>query len=146
MRVTRRATRDQVTNPNNEQLADGTGGTITGGPMEPIGLLEILERAAHGASRGGAVSGAAQGVADAFDRTNLAERGIALSDGSRICFASIADVGLFRDDDLPVARGSRPPGPEDRQAPTPKDGKPQATADSKARTAGTHRARALVSV
>jgi hypothetical protein len=133
MRVTRRATRDQITKPNNDH-PDRTGGAITGGPMQPLALLEILERAAHGASRGGAVSGAAQGVAEGMVGTRLAERGIALSDGSRICFASIADAGLFRDDDLPVARGGRTPGPEG-----PKAGKARATA-------GTHPARVLAIV
>jgi hypothetical protein len=33
MRLTRRATRDQLTKLNNNHLPDGIGGTITGGPM-----------------------------------------------------------------------------------------------------------------
>jgi hypothetical protein len=114
--------------------------------MEPIDLLAILERAAHGASRGGAVAGAAQGVAEGIGRTSLAERGIALSDGSRICFASIADAGLFRDEDIPMVRGGQAPGPDDSNAPAANDGKPRATADNKARAAGRHRARDLAPV
>ncbi len=101
MRLTRRATRDRL----NEHLPDGIDGTITGGPMAPIGLSEILERGARGASRGGAVAGAAaQTAADRPGWTEPAERGIALSDGSRICFASINDPGLLRDDNLGVLR------------------------------------------
>ena len=146
MRLTRRATRDQLTKPNNVHLPDGIGGTITGGPMEPIGLLEILERGACGASRGGAVSGAAQVVADSLGGTGVTARGIALSDGSRICFTSIADAGLLRADDAPMARGSQTPVPKDSKAPAPKDGKPRAGADHRAHAAGTHRARVLASV
>jgi hypothetical protein len=144
MRVSRRATRDQVTKPNHKHLPDGTGGAITGGPMQPIGLLEILERAAHGASRGGAVSGAAQGVEEG-GHTSQAERGIALSDGSRISFASIADAGLFRDDDAPMVRVSQTAGLNDSEALAANDGKPWATVDSTARVARRHRARLLVS-
>jgi hypothetical protein len=69
-------------------------------------MLEIMERGARGTSRSGAVSGAAQVVADS---TSQLQRGIALSDGSRICFASIADAGLFRDDDVPMTRSFQPP-------------------------------------
>lgn len=98
MRQARRATRDQLTKPNGEHLPDGIGGTITGGPMEPVGLLEILERGARGASHGGAVSGAAQVVTGGPRRNRLAEPGVALSDGSTICFASLADAGLFAED------------------------------------------------
>jgi hypothetical protein len=144
MRLTRRMTRDQLTKPNNEHFPDGIGGTITGGPMEPVGLPQILVRGACGASRGGAVSGAAQGVADSVGRTSLAERGIALSDGSRICFASIADAGLLRDDDVLMARSGQPPIRKDTKAPAPKDGKPRARANDRASAAGRHRARVLV--
>jgi hypothetical protein len=146
MRLTRRATRDQLIKPNNEHLPDGVGGTITGGRMEPISLTEILERGARGASRGGAVSGAAQVLADSYGRISRAERGIALSDGSRICFASIADAGLLRDDDAPMARGAHTPVPEDNNRPAPKDDRPRARAGDKVRAAGTHRTRALATV
>lgn len=146
MRLTRRATRDQVTKPNDEHLPDGIGGTITGGPMAPVGLLEILERAACGASRGGAVSGAAQVVADSLGRISQGERGIALSDGSRICFASIVDGGLFRDDDETMARGSQIAIPKDCRARAPKAGRPQANASDKVHAAVTHHARLLASV
>jgi hypothetical protein len=146
MRLTRRATRDRVTKPNNEPLPDGIGGTITGGPMKPIGLLEFLERGAHGVSRGGAVSGAAQVVAGSIGRASQPERGIALSDGSRICFTSIADAGLLRDDDAPMARGGQIPIQNDRKVHAQKDGKPRAMATNRVRAAGNQRARTLVSV
>jgi hypothetical protein len=146
MRLTRHATRDQLTKPNNEHLPDGIGGTITGGAMEPIGLTDILERGARGASRGGAVSGAAQVVADGLGRSSLAGRGIALSDGSRICFASIADVGLLHEDDVPMARGGQTPLPGDSKSSVPNDDKPRAMAGHGARAAGTHRVRVLASV
>jgi hypothetical protein len=95
MRMTRRATRDQLTKRNNEHLPAAIGGSITGGPMEPIGLMEILERGARSASRSGAVSGAAQVVASSLGRTGGVDWDIALSDGSRISFASIADAGVL---------------------------------------------------
>ena len=140
MRLNRRAMRDRVTKSSNEPLPDAIGGTITGGPTKPIALLEILERGPHGSSRGGAVAGAAQVVADDT------ERGIALSDGSRICFTSIADAGLLRDDFEPMAKGGEPAIPEDAKGRAAKHGKPRAVAINKARPAGTHRARVLVSV
>ena len=95
--VNRRATRDQLTTRNGGRTPDcgnGTvtgGGTITGGPMERIDLMEILARV----SRGGAVSGAAQAVAGGLDMAGSRDHGIALSDGSRIAFASITDTGIF---------------------------------------------------
>jgi hypothetical protein len=146
MRVSRRATRDQAAKPNDEQLPVGDGGTITRGPIEPIALLEILERAAHGASGGGAVAGAAHGVAEGSGRSSLAERGIALSDGSRICFASIVDARLVQDEDMPMLRDGQIPEPDDSKALAPNDGAPRATANSKARVAVRNRARDLVSV
>ncbi len=88
----RRALRDQIVNPDNEMLADGIGGTITGGPMEPIDLMEILARGLSGASRGGAVSGAAQTAAGSPSPTGHVPVGIALSDGSTISFANVADI------------------------------------------------------
>jgi hypothetical protein len=101
--VNRRATRDRLTTPNGEHLPDGIGGTITGGPMEPIDLMEILTRSALCVSRGGAVSGAAQvvasGAGERVDMGKRPDRGIALSDGSRITFASLADSGVLREED-----------------------------------------------
>jgi hypothetical protein len=131
MRLNRRAARDQLTIQNNEHLPDGIGGTITGGLMEPIGPMEILERGARGASRGGAVSGAAQIVAGSPGHSSQAERGIWLSDGSRICFASVAELGLYRDDDGPVAR--RAPGRDD-EVPVPGAGTHRAKANNRAST------------
>jgi hypothetical protein len=146
MRLTRCATRDKVTTPSNEHLPDGIDGTITGGAMESIGLLEILERGVRGASRGGAVSGAAQIAADRTGRIGRAERGIALSDGSRICFASIANADLFRDDDWSSARGGQAPIQHGGKAPAPRQARPRAVMNARTRTAGTHRARVLDSV
>jgi hypothetical protein len=112
--VKRRAIRDQSTKPNRDHLPDGIGGTITGGPMEPIDLMEILSRSARSVSRGGAVSGAAQtvdsetmdsGEEARADWINGQDLGIALSDGSRITFASIA-AGVLREEDGRVFRQS----------------------------------------
>ena len=142
MRLTKRARRDQSTTPNNEDLRDGIGGTITGGQMETIGRLEILERGARGASRGGAVSGAAQIVADSPGRA----RGIALSDGSRICFASIADPGLLRDDSVPMPMDELPSARKDIRGSAPKASRPRGRAREKAHPARTQRRGVLVTV
>ena len=133
--MTRRATRDQLTKRNNDPLTDGSGGTITGGPMEPINLLEILERGARCVSRGGAVSGAAQVVVSDLGGR---DRGIALSDGSRISFASVADAGVLKDDDAGVPGGSYSRVPKDDHARVP--------GESEARVPGETRARRLASV
>jgi hypothetical protein len=146
MRLTRRATRNQLTKRNNEHLPAGIGVTITGGPMEPIGLMEILERGARGASRSGAVSGAAQVVASSFGGTGRVDCDIALSDGSRISFASIADAGVLRDDNEPMAWGAQTPLPQDSKVPVPSDGKLRARRDDKARASATNLARVLASV
>ena len=109
----RRATRDQLTKRNMDQLPDGIDGTITGGPMEPIDVMEILGRGTRGVSRGGAVSGAAQVMVSSPGASVGQDRGIALSDGSRITFTSVADVGVVKDDNVhtdepaPVAGDSR---------------------------------------
>jgi hypothetical protein len=126
MRLTRGTTRDPVTKPHNHHLPDGIGGTITGGAMELLDLPEMLERGAHEAGRGGAVAGAAQVAADGTVNSSQPERGIALSDGSRICFASIVDTGLFRDRDAATAS--------------------DATMNNVVRAPGMHRARLLASV
>jgi hypothetical protein len=71
--------------------------------MAPVDLMEVLNRNALCDSRGGAVSGAAQvvasGAGERVDRNERQDRGIALSDGSRIMFASVADAGVFREED-----------------------------------------------
>ena len=78
-------------------LPDGIGGTITGGPMPPLDLAEVLGRArlprlAPPIAFGGAVSGAAR-VMDGFTPAIArGARGIALSDGSRIIFSSVGDM------------------------------------------------------
>ena len=101
--MNQRATRDRLpkrTNadlPANEALPDGVGGTITGGPTEPINVMEILARGPRGAA--GAVSGAAHVVVCGLGRSRGQDHGIALSDGSRISFATIADSGVLTDDE-----------------------------------------------
>lgn len=111
--MTRRArrdrpgTRDNDALPEGNNLPDGIGGTITGGPMEPIDLLAILE-GGRAVSRSGAVSGAAQVVVSNLREEGGRDRGIALSDGSRISFASIADAGLLSDDDALDAAPAEP--------------------------------------
>lgn len=73
---------------------DGVGGTITGGPMKPLDLMEILKRGTDEHGLAGAVSGAAQMiVSKRFDP----DRGVALSDGTRIIFASMDDIGAPND-------------------------------------------------
>jgi hypothetical protein len=146
MRLTRLATRNHLRRSNNEHLPDRSGRTIAGATMKLIGPLEILERGEHGISRGGALSGADQVVADSIGRPGQADRGIALSDGSRICFTSIADAGLLRYDDAPMAMGGQTPIQKQRKAEAPKHGKPRGMSDSKASAAGMHRAGELVSV
>ena len=142
MRLTRRARRDQSTTPDNDDLRDGIGGTVAGGPMQPNGLLDILEHGARDASRGGAVSGAAQIVADSPGRA----RGIALSDGSRICFASIADAGLLRDDNVSMAVDAQTSARKDTGGTAPTQSRSRGRAGDKARAAATHRSRVLVTV
>ena len=99
--VNRRATRDHLNRANSGDLPDGVDGTITGGPVLALDLMEILRRSADCVTRGGAVSGAAhvefigQGK---YDGGN-ARRAIALSDGSRISFASVADPGALTEED-----------------------------------------------
>jgi hypothetical protein len=111
--MNRRAVRDGLAMRNSEDLPDGIGGTITGGPREPIDLMQVLARA-NGASLGGAVSGAAQVVVSSMLVDRGRERGVALSDGSRISFASIADAGVLNDDEAQIqtAGDARAPGRE----------------------------------
>lgn len=59
--------------------------------MKPLDLMEILSRGGCGASAGGAVSGAAQAMTVVVRKGGDADRGIALSDGSRIFFVSVDD-------------------------------------------------------
>jgi hypothetical protein len=110
MRITTRSRpRGYPATRNGETLPDGVGGTITGGPMQAIDLLEILNRATRGVSRAGAVSGAAQVAVSSPGAGEGRDRDIALSDGSRISFASVEDRGARRDDSAGLfeARGSR---------------------------------------
>jgi hypothetical protein len=88
-----------LTTSNHETLPDGVGGTVTGGPMRPMDLMEILSRGGAGTSRGGAVSGAAQVVTSALSARAGRDEGIALSDGSRITFARVGDAGVMREEE-----------------------------------------------
>jgi hypothetical protein len=139
MRLTRRGTRDQLTKPRVEHPPDGIGGTIAGAPMERIGLLNFLEHGAYGASRGGAVSGAAQVVSGWPTHACQTERSIALSDGSRICFASLAGANQLPADDEPI-----PPVANDSKTSVPKNGKPRATAVRRPGANRRHRSLAFV--
>ena len=96
----RRATRDQLKHRGNVDLPDGVGGSVTGGPTEPIDLMRILAQGGNAASRGGAVSGAAHAVVSNLGIGGPRDPGIALSDGSRISFASIADAGILNEEEI----------------------------------------------
>ena len=72
-------------------LADGSGGTIAGGSMQPLDLMALLTGDASVVSMGGAVSGAAQTMQTTARAARGRDDGIALSDGSRIVFASVSD-------------------------------------------------------
>jgi hypothetical protein len=74
--------------------------------MQPIDLIAMLRRGAGSVSRGGAVSGAAQVLVSNIGAGGGQETGIALSDGSRICFASVGDPGVVRNDQPEPAGGS----------------------------------------
>jgi hypothetical protein len=95
-RVTRRAAHGQPTKRSPATLPEIVGGTITGGPMEPLDLMEILARGTRGASGSGAVPGAAHLMAIVLSPVNGADRGVALSDGSRIVFSSVDDLHAWR--------------------------------------------------
>ena len=88
-----------MTGYRNAAIPDGvggtiTGGTITGGPMQPLDLMSTLNRAARKAASADAVFGATQMVVSKrIDR----DSGVALSDGSRIIFASMDDVRVLSD-------------------------------------------------
>jgi hypothetical protein len=139
MRLTIRRTRDQLTKPKAEHPPNGIGGTIAASPMERIGLLNILEHDAYGASRGGAVSGAAQVVSGWPTYACQTERSIALSDGSRICFASLAGANQLPADEEPIPRVAN-----DSKTSVPKDGAPRATAVRRPGTSRRHRSLASV--
>jgi hypothetical protein len=104
--VNRRMTRDQLNAQGGDVLPDGIGGTVTGGPMEPIDLMRILARDAEGPGRGGAVPGAAHVVVSTLGIGGARSPAIALSDGSRISFASIADAGVFDDEAVRASEGA----------------------------------------
>ncbi len=90
--------RDRVNlNRSRSGLPDGVGGTITGGPMPPVDLAGILGRSrvprlVPPIAFGGAVSGAARSMDGFTPAIARGDRGIALSDGSRIIFSSVGDM------------------------------------------------------
>jgi hypothetical protein len=64
---------------------------------EPIDLIALLKLGTLGLGRAGAVSGAAQ-LTDTIAASRACEDPpIALSDGSRITFTSVADAGVYND-------------------------------------------------
>ena len=68
-------------------------GTVGGGAHLAPRPATILSPDGRAVSRAGAVSGAAQTMASRFRGL---DRGVALSDGSRITFASVTDLELLR--------------------------------------------------
>lgn len=91
MRTTTKPTsRDRLDRRNDDYFPHGISGTITGGPMQKLDLLEILNRGTRGVTRGGAVSGSAQMIVSKSVSGGL-EKAVALSDGTRISFVSIAE-------------------------------------------------------
>jgi len=101
----RRAIRDQLTTRNSEQLLYGAGPTVTGGPLKPIDLMEILNRSERGVSRGGAVSGAEFPLVSSAGSGSGRDPAIALSDGTTITFASVGDVGTILEESDRVTAG-----------------------------------------
>lgn len=76
-------------------MPDGIGGTIAGGPMRPLDLIEHLTRGTQASIAGVAVAGAAQVMVSSACGVGGREPGIALSDGSRIIFASVDHVKIL---------------------------------------------------
>jgi len=101
MRANRRAIRDQLAKRNGSESA---GETVTGGPIQPIDLMEVLSRGARDVSRGRAVSGAAQ-VVISSPGSGGSSRAVALSDGSMISFARVGDIGVLKDEDAYLSVG-----------------------------------------
>ena len=80
------------------QLPDGTGGTITGGPMRPLDLMELLTRDRDNLTQKDiAVSGAARIIDSVSLKAQSSGAGIALSDGSRIVFRSVENGDILLD-------------------------------------------------
>jgi hypothetical protein len=93
----RRALRGPGTKRPSVHLPDGVGGTITGGPVPIIDLSDILKRGAPEPAHDAAVPGAAR-MPEPGDRSaRCGPRDVALSDGSRILFASMADLRAVED-------------------------------------------------
>lgn len=98
-KLARRTTRDQLKR-DPQQPPSGVEPVVTGGPMRKLDLTEVL-------ARGGAVPGAAHIVLSSLDESAGERGGIALSDGSRISFASVADPRVMREDTPPPVPGGK---------------------------------------
>jgi hypothetical protein len=88
-----------------DRCPDGAAATISGGAMTERGRRAVSAQSESGVSRGGAVSGAARAIVSVRGSRAGRDRVVALSDGSRITFASIGDAGFSWDHDGPL-RGS----------------------------------------
>jgi hypothetical protein len=71
--------------------------------MEPIDLMELLDRGSHEARRAGAVTGAAHLTVVEPHRSGHA---VALSDGSRISFSSVDGIAAYERDDTRELSGA----------------------------------------
>ena len=89
---------DKSGKANGDRLPAGAGGTIYGASLSRNDLMPMpIPHLPDVSRRGGAVSGAAQAMAMGSGIENGEERAVALSDGSKISFASVAALGLFED-------------------------------------------------
>jgi hypothetical protein len=93
-----RAKRDRGTKPDEDRPPDSVSGPISGGSMKPIDPMEILGRGGPAVRPGGAISGATQTIPRSPKARAAKDRGVGLSDGSRIVFASFADIAVFADE------------------------------------------------
>ena len=87
--------RERMNKRSGHGVPDGSGGTIAGGSMQPLDLMALLTGGDSGVSMGGAVSGAAQAMRPTARAVGGRDDAIALSDGSRIVFASLSDHEIF---------------------------------------------------
>jgi hypothetical protein len=87
---------DKSGKANGDRLSAGAGGTIYGASLSRNDLMPMPIPHLPDVSRRDAVSGAAQAMAMGSGIENGEERAVALSDGSKISFASVAALGLFK--------------------------------------------------
>lgn len=83
---------------NGARLGARVGRTINGASLDRVDMMATPIPWPPDVSRGGAVAGAAQVMVMSSGFSNGEERAVALSDGSRSSFASIAALGLFKAD------------------------------------------------